>query len=264
MRNRFGLLNEIHLHDGRQSDRPNVLTRFFGEEGLVERGVELTWVAPLPFFLELLGGVFNGDNEEAFGYGKLNEPLLTGRVRTFFELERLGRHPARRLGGERRRPRSAIAARWSGVDAEVQVPAGRLDAPARSPWAARRSTSTRRVNEVGEDVDGDGIADTRRREAHARPLGLVRLRRGPAVAALGFRLALRLDGVPGGARPRVGGASPTSRSCPRSSCASGSPTSTPSGTSATASVTTAAARRIVDELLLQATFILGAHPAHPF
>ncbi len=45
---------------------------------------------PLPFFLELLGGVFNGDNETAFGLGSIKNPLVTGRVRTFFDLEELG------------------------------------------------------------------------------------------------------------------------------------------------------------------------------
>ncbi len=102
MRNRFGLLNQLHEHDRPFIDTPNVLRWFLGDEGLVERGAELTWVAPLPFFLEGLVGVFNGDNEDAFGRGKLNEPLLTGRLRTFFELGDVGRHPARRLGGQRR------------------------------------------------------------------------------------------------------------------------------------------------------------------
>lgn len=86
MRNRFGLLNQLHAHDRPFIDSPNVLTRFLGEEGLVERGAELTWVAPLPFFLEGLVGVFNGDNEDSFGRGKLTRPLVTGRLRTFFEL----------------------------------------------------------------------------------------------------------------------------------------------------------------------------------
>jgi hypothetical protein len=86
MRTRFGLLNQRHAHDLPQPDRPNVLVRFFGEEGLVESGGELTWVpAFLPFYLEGLVGVFNGDNDEAFGHGSLRNPLVTGRVRTFFE-----------------------------------------------------------------------------------------------------------------------------------------------------------------------------------
>ena len=91
MRNRFGLINVLHAHDRPFIDQPNVYTQFFGPEGLVERGFEATWVPPLPFFLELLGGVFDGDNEEAFGRGSLKHPLVTGRVRTFFDLGEIGR-----------------------------------------------------------------------------------------------------------------------------------------------------------------------------
>jgi hypothetical protein len=86
LRNRFGLLNERHREALPQIDQPNVLTRFIGEEGLRESGAEVSWVAPLPFYLEALAGVFNGDNEEAFGRGSLKAPLVTGRLRTFFEL----------------------------------------------------------------------------------------------------------------------------------------------------------------------------------
>ena len=46
-------------------DRPaQRLRNFLGEEGLIEKGVELTIVPPLPFYLEALVGVFNGDNED--------------------------------------------------------------------------------------------------------------------------------------------------------------------------------------------------------
>jgi hypothetical protein len=90
MRNRFGLLNPFHEHDRPFIDTPNVLGWFLGDEGLVERGAELTWVAPLPFFLEGLVGVFNGDNEDAFGRSSLKVPLVTGRLRTFFDLATLG------------------------------------------------------------------------------------------------------------------------------------------------------------------------------
>jgi hypothetical protein len=90
MRNRFGLSNEIHEHDLPQTDRPNVMRRFLGEEGLVETGAELTWVAPLPVYLEGLVGAFNGDNDVIAGTGRFSSPLVTGRVRTFFETEHLG------------------------------------------------------------------------------------------------------------------------------------------------------------------------------
>lgn len=87
MRNRFGWSNVIHEHDLPWIDRPDVYRAFLGEEGLVEKGVEATWVPDfLPFYLEILGGVFNGDNDTAFGFGRLREPLVTGRVVAFFEL----------------------------------------------------------------------------------------------------------------------------------------------------------------------------------
>ncbi|HEV8309731.1 MAG TPA: hypothetical protein VGW35_18870 [Methylomirabilota bacterium] len=86
MRTRFGLLNELHQHDRPFIDNPNVLVRFFGDEGLVEKGAELTWVPPLPVYLQAIVGLFDGDNEDAFGRGSLRNPLVTGRLRTFFEL----------------------------------------------------------------------------------------------------------------------------------------------------------------------------------
>jgi hypothetical protein len=90
MRNRFGLLNQLHDHDLPFIDRPDVLVQFLGGEGLVESGGEATWVPSLPFYVELLGGVFNGDNETAFGFARINKPLVTGRLRTFFELGDFG------------------------------------------------------------------------------------------------------------------------------------------------------------------------------
>lgn len=86
MRNRFLYSNVIHEHDLPWIDRPNVLRNFLGDDGLVEKGAKLTWVPDLPFYLEVLAGAFNGDNKTAFGRGKLNKPLVTGRLRTFVEL----------------------------------------------------------------------------------------------------------------------------------------------------------------------------------
>lgn len=83
---RFGLLSHLHREALPQPDAPNVLLRFFGEEQVRESGLEVAWVAPLPFYLEALVGVFNGDNETAFGRGSLRSPLTLGRLRTFFEL----------------------------------------------------------------------------------------------------------------------------------------------------------------------------------
>jgi len=87
MRNRYGWSNVVHEHDLPWVDRPDVYRVFFGEDGLVEKGAEFTWVPDfLPFYLMVLGGIFDGDNETAFGRGRLSQPLATGRVVAFFDL----------------------------------------------------------------------------------------------------------------------------------------------------------------------------------
>ena len=85
MRLRWGYLNEFHQHDRPFIDNPDVWVMFFGDEGLVENGGELVWVAPTPFYLQAILGIFDGDNDVAFGGGTLRDPLVTGRLRTFFE-----------------------------------------------------------------------------------------------------------------------------------------------------------------------------------
>ena len=91
MRPRFGTLNTVHQDDLPQVDRPDVLTQFFGPEEMDgESGLEAFWVLPLSNYNELSVGIFNGDNEVAFGRGSLREPLVMGRWRTFFEFEEHG------------------------------------------------------------------------------------------------------------------------------------------------------------------------------
>ncbi|MBI1734637.1 MAG: hypothetical protein HYR51_05625 [Candidatus Rokubacteria bacterium] len=88
---RFGLLSHLHREALPQPDTPHVLLRFIGEEQFRESGAELAWIPPLPIYLEALVGIFNGDNETSFGRGSLfGSPLVTGRLRTFFETESLG------------------------------------------------------------------------------------------------------------------------------------------------------------------------------
>ena len=253
MRNRFGLLNERHLEALPQPDQPNVLTHFLGEEGLRESGVELTWVPPLPFYLETLLGVFNGDNEEAFGRGRLRDPLVTGRVRTFFELFdtsaiQVGLSAA--TGETPDRQRSTLA----GFDLKYKLtPEG---------WRHGLLTVAGEAlygNRLVEVLDDAGAGDERRRErfgwyayAEVQPwrrwLGGVRYDNTqypvdpgrewavePYIAFLPseflrFRLAYKHTER---SHRFVG---PEDRG----------------------------SARIVDEFLFQATFFLGAHPAHPF
>ncbi len=83
-----GRLNRLHRHEWPIISAPKVHTEFFGEEGALDSGLEYTWLAPLPFFLESTFGVTNG-----FVYGhahdageKPKQPTHYARLATFTEL----------------------------------------------------------------------------------------------------------------------------------------------------------------------------------
>jgi hypothetical protein len=163
MRNRFGLLNQLHREGLPQPDQPNVITRFLGEEGLRESGLELTWVPNLPVYLEGLVGVFNGDNEDAFGRGSLKSPLITGRLRTFLELGRFGavQVGVSGAGGQTAERRRQI---FAGYDVKYKlVPDGwrhpLFTLASEGIYSNRRVTSSGEF-EVDVDTDDDGIPDS--------------------------------------------------------------------------------------------------------
>ncbi|HJR04105.1 MAG TPA: hypothetical protein VKA83_20865 [Methylomirabilota bacterium] len=266
MRNRFGLLNAIHEHDRNFIDAPNVLRRFLGREGFVERGAELTWVAPLPFFLEALVGAFNGDNEDAFGRGKLSEPLVTGRLRTFVELGdtgaiQLGASVASGETPERRRNTLL------GFDAKYKfTPVG---------WQHPLLTvlgemiyQNRRVDVLGEDTNGDGVADTpdetriRNRwgwyaGGEVQPFQTGWLSRFGA----GFRYDWTQYPVMRGREWAVG---PFVSFSPSEFLRFRLGYKHTERAARDGFGDNQSSARKVDEILFQATFILGAHPAHPF
>lgn len=86
----FGRINLVHPHVLPQVTRPNVLRRFFGEEGLVETGFALNTLLPHPLHEEGVFepwiGIFNGDNEESFGQGSFRRPLGILHLKNFFQL----------------------------------------------------------------------------------------------------------------------------------------------------------------------------------
>jgi hypothetical protein len=261
MRNRFGLLNPLHFHDRPFIDNPNVLQQFFGGEGLVESGFEATWVAPLPFYLELLGAVFNGQNDVAFGRNQISNPLVTGRVRTFLELGDWG---AVQLG-------SSIAAGQTpeqksstivGFDAKYKyTPPG---------WQRAAFSLLGEYLLSFRDVvvtDADGFDGTRQRNSQGfyvggelRPFNHGELSKW----LLGFRYDRTQYPATSGTesawqpfltyypseflRFRLG-----YKQTSRSQCCSYLDFQDNSGSA-----------KQVSEYFLQATFILGAHPAHPF
>jgi hypothetical protein len=62
--NRFGRLNASHPHTWNFSDQPFALGRVFGAEGNKGLGVELSWLTPLPWYVELVGSAMMADGAE--------------------------------------------------------------------------------------------------------------------------------------------------------------------------------------------------------
>ncbi len=259
VRNRFGYSNVIHEHDLPWIDRPNVLRNFLGAEGLKEKGVEVTIVPDLPFYLEGLAGVFDGDNETAFGRGTLRVPLFTGRLRTFLEL---GDENAVQLGmsvasGETTEKQRDTLLGWEGR--YKYRPDGWLHPLVTVTGEA--IYSLRRVL-VEADTDGDGIIDriTKREKdrfgwyagAEVQPF-----RRWAAGVRYDWSEFPATPGKERSVEPYITfwpseflrfrlaykNTDRTHRETP--------------------DLNDGSAKR-VDEILFQGTFILGAHPAHPF
>lgn len=63
----FGRLNEKHAHLWDFAEIPLVHRFFFGEEGLNEKGIQLSWLAPTDFYLAFGVESLQGTNENSFG-----------------------------------------------------------------------------------------------------------------------------------------------------------------------------------------------------
>ncbi len=64
----FGYINAQHSHQWDFTDQPLIYNLCLGEHGLNDKGVQLSWLAPTPFYM--LAGIeaFQGDNENMFAY----------------------------------------------------------------------------------------------------------------------------------------------------------------------------------------------------
>jgi hypothetical protein len=63
----FGRFNAFHPHAWDFVDAPLVYKSFLGGEGLIEKGVQLTYLPPLPFYLVLGAEVLQGENSVLYG-----------------------------------------------------------------------------------------------------------------------------------------------------------------------------------------------------
>lgn len=69
----FGYLNEQHHHIWDFADMPLVYESFLGMHGLNEKGAQLQWTAPTPFYLMVGGEVLQGENEQMFGIASIGD-----------------------------------------------------------------------------------------------------------------------------------------------------------------------------------------------
>ena len=70
-RSSIGRLNVQHTHVWDFADAPLVNRAFFGNDGLVEVGAQMNWLAPTPFYLLLGAELLQGESEASFGTGSL-------------------------------------------------------------------------------------------------------------------------------------------------------------------------------------------------
>jgi hypothetical protein len=64
----FGRQNPQHPHSWAFGDQPLVLNRVFGPEGLRSQGVRASWLAPTPFYTEVLLAVMNASGGTAYSF----------------------------------------------------------------------------------------------------------------------------------------------------------------------------------------------------
>ena len=64
----FGRLNNRHPHTWAFVDQPVVNTRMFGGDGLRNPGMRISWLTPLPWYLELFFGFQNANGETAASF----------------------------------------------------------------------------------------------------------------------------------------------------------------------------------------------------
>jgi hypothetical protein len=81
----FGRHNQKHLEQWHFIDNMLVNKYLLGPENLNELGVEISYLFPLPFFLQVQGVFSNGDNDTSFGGGRKQDFLYQGRVSVSFD-----------------------------------------------------------------------------------------------------------------------------------------------------------------------------------
>ena len=85
MLNTFGRYNLYHIHHMAFAENPLVLNQVFGPK-LREVGLEASYLLPLPWYSDLLLGVFNGNNSLLFNSEKQNDFGYLAHFDNFWDL----------------------------------------------------------------------------------------------------------------------------------------------------------------------------------
>src|SRR5204862_3656038 len=76
-RSAFGRQNGQHLHAQDFTRRPLINAAFLGDDGMRGPGIQVSWLAPLPFFLTLNGEAFSLAADPAGETQALPQPVPT-------------------------------------------------------------------------------------------------------------------------------------------------------------------------------------------
>jgi uncharacterized coiled-coil protein SlyX len=83
----FGRLNAQHTHTWNFADAPLVYKAFVGDEGIVEKGAQLTYLPSLPFYTILGVEALQGENNILFGTNAQHGPhAFTGFLKASFDI----------------------------------------------------------------------------------------------------------------------------------------------------------------------------------
>ena len=82
-----GRINPVHPHALPFIDLPNAYTNYFGDEGLNDEGISLSWLSPAKFYQEIVFQATSGAGESpSFYRGDNNRFLYLGHLKNFFTL----------------------------------------------------------------------------------------------------------------------------------------------------------------------------------
>jgi len=86
----FGRQNQQHPHAWSFVDAPLVMNQMFGRDGLRSQGLRMSWLAPTPWYTEVMVAVLNSAGGTAFSFRSDDSPNIHGGVIVPREVAGLG------------------------------------------------------------------------------------------------------------------------------------------------------------------------------